>query len=139
MLKAAQVPESWSELHIQSERGDAAAAGLARRLNKAIEPLRDRNIAVYYAKPHGSTTACKVEFKRGLGPERRVQTAHMISCETPAPHLQEPFCQFLADLWAKSVGLAAAAQLQGIRLDLSERGDPEYLEYLLRSYRTFGG
>lgn len=138
MLKAARVPESWSKLHIISAK-DQAAGGMANSLDAVIAPLRDRDIAVYYAKPYGSSTAVKVEFKRRLGPERRIQTARMVSAETPGPHLQEPFCQFLADLWAKSVGLAVAAQLQGVRLDIAEQANPAHLEYLLRSYRTFGG
>ena len=139
MLKAAVVPDSWSELHIISARKDAAANDLATRLNRVIGPLRDRDIAVYYAKPYSSSTAVKIEFKKRLGAERRVDTARMVSAETPGPHLQEPFCQFLADIWAKSVGLAVSAQLQGVRLDLADHKSPVYLEYLLRSYRTFGG
>ena len=137
--EAASVPESWSDLHIISAKKDAAATKMAHGLDAVIEPLRDRDVAIYYAKPRGSSTAVKVEFKKRLGAERRVQTAHMVSAETLGPHLQEPFCQFLADLWAKSVGLAVSAQLQGVRLDLAAEANPAYLEYLLRSYRTFGG
>ena len=139
MLKAAQVPESWADLHIFSARGDPRAKAMADSLNAIISPLRSRGIAVYYAKPPSSSTAVKVEFKKRLGAERRIQTARMVSAETPGPHLQEPFCQFLADLWAKSVSLAVSAQIQGMRLDLADHSDPTYLEYLLRSYRTFGG
>jgi hypothetical protein len=138
MLNAAQVPNSWSELHIISAK-DPVASQMAKKLDAVISPLRDRDIAVYYAKPYEASTAVKVEFKKRLGSERRVQTARMISIETPGPHLQEPFCQFLADLWAKSVSLAVAAQIQGVRLDIAEHASPAHLEYLLRSYRTFGG
>lgn len=139
MLKAAKVPASWSELHIASAKGSSATKKKASELNEVIKPLRDRDVAVYYAKPWGASTAVKVEFKRRLGSQRRIQTARMVSTETLGPHLQEPFCQFLADLWAKSVGLAVSAQLQGLRLDLANYSEPSYLEYLLRSYRTYGG
>ncbi len=139
MLKAAQVSEAWSDLHILSARGDAKAKAMADKLDKQIGPLRSRDIAVYYAKPYGASIAVKVEFKKKLGSSRRVQTARMVAAETPGPHLQEPFCQFLADVWAKSVGLAVSAQLQGVRLDLADHADARHLEYMLRSYRTFGG
>ena len=144
MFKAFQVPAQWANLHIKmrddvDERQEPGLKLLARDLNKAIQPLRDRKIRITYAKPPACNTAVKIEFKDWKGPDWRRQTGAMIAAETPAPHLQEPFAQHLADQWAKSIGVGVQAQLQGVRLDLTDSRNPTFLEYLVRSYRTFGG
>jgi hypothetical protein len=140
MFKAVRVPRSWAKLHVTVERiDDPAAKAMARDLDKAIDPLRARSVRVTYAKPVSCTTAVKIEFKEHLGADWRREVASVVAAETPGPHLQEPYCQHLADLWAKSAGLGMKAQLQGVRLDLAEGDDNSYLEYMLRSYRTVGG
>jgi hypothetical protein len=144
MFKAFQVPDQWAKLHIQGrddvdEKQEPGLRVLARDLNKAIQPLRDRIVRITYAKPPKCNTAVKIEFKESKGPDWRRQAGAMIAAETPAPHLQEPFAQHLADQWAKSIGIGVQAQLQGVRLDLTESRNATFLEYLVRSYRTFGG
>lgn len=140
MIKAIKAPPSWAQLHIMAERtDDQAAKAMARKLDRAIRPLREQTIRIAYAKPASCSTAVKIELKEHLGPDWRRSVAGIVAAETPGPHLQEPFCQHLADLWAKSASLGAQAQLHSVRLDLTEGQDVDYLEYLLRSYRSYGG
>lgn len=144
MFQAFRVPKSWEGLHIATREElrrnrDDPLVKIANELNQAIQPLRDRKIRITYVKPFGSNTAVKVEFKERKGADWRRDVGAMVSAETPAPHLQEPFAQHLADQWAKSIGVGVQAQLQGMRLDLAESSDPMFLEYVLRSYRTTGG
>ena len=114
---------------------------MARELDAAIQPLREkgegRSVGIMYFKPEDSSTAVKIEFKRILGRNYGGEVARLLADETPGPHVQEPFCQFVADTWAKSVGLAVQAALAGVRLDLIDQGG-DYIEYLVRSYRTLG-
>lgn len=144
MFQAFRVPKSWEGLHIATRRElreyrDDPLVKLARELDEKIQPLRDRRIRITYAKPTGCSTAVKIEFKERKGADWRRDVCAMIGAETPAPHLQEPFAQHLADQWAKSIGVGVQAQLHGMRLDLAENGDQAFLEYVLRSYRTVGG
>ncbi|MEU0412099.1 hypothetical protein ABZ307_30350 [Streptomyces griseorubiginosus] len=144
MFKAFPVPDPWSHLHIEARSGidekeEPHIKRLARDLNEAIRPLREKRVRITYAKPADCSTAVKIEFKERKGADWRRQVGAVVSVETPSPHLQEPFAQHLADQWAKSIGTGVQAQLQGVRLDLAESGDAKFLEYMLRSYRTFGG
>jgi hypothetical protein len=139
MLKAFPVNNSWKRLHIRAERVDESSVKkLAGELNAAIEPLKQQTIRITYIKPATCSTAVKVEFKENLGADWRRRVARMVTDETPGPHLQEPFCQYLADLWAKSVSLGVRAQMHGVRLELAGDDGRDYLEYMLRSYRTLG-
>lgn len=144
MFKAFQVPKHWAKLHFQfrndvDEKQEPGLKLLVNDLTEAIQPLQDRKIRITYAKPPEANTAVKIEFKEWKGPDWRRQAGAMIAAETPAPHLQEPFAQHLADQWAKSIGIGVQAQLQGVRLDLTASRNPTFLEYLVRSYRTLGG
>ena len=139
MLKAIKAPESWAHLHVSVESiDDKAAKAMARLLDAAIEPLRQRCVRITYIKPKTCSTAIKIEFKEKQGADFRRRVSYQVAAETPGPHLQEPFCQFLADRWAKSAKLGVQAMLQGVRLDLAET-DAGVLEYMLRSNRSNGG
>jgi len=143
MFQAFRVPKTWANLHIESRNGvddreEPDLKPLARDLGAAIRPLNERKVRITYAKPAGSNTAIKIEFKEQRGADFRKRAGAVLAAETPAPHLQEPFPQHLADQWAKSIGIGVQAQLQGVRLDLAT-GDEAFLEYILRSYRTLGG
>jgi hypothetical protein len=142
MFKAFKVDQSWRTLHIRPRAGTPRqdpVAVLARALDTEIDPLRGNDpIRISYLKPKGCSTAVKVEFKTALGPDFRRRVATVLASETTGPHLQEPFCQFLADKWAKAVGLGINAQMHAVRLDLSETAQPQFLEFLIRSYRTYG-
>lgn len=139
MLKAIKAPESWANLHVQADAiDDKDAKAVAKVLNEAIEPLRQRSVRITYIKPKTCSTAVKIEFKEQQGADFRRRVSAQVAAETPGPHLQEPFCQFLADRWAKSAKLGVRAMLQGVRLDLAD-SDVQVLEYMLRSNRSNGG
>jgi len=136
MIKAIKAPPSWGQLHIKTEEREAKE--MAEALNAAIQPLRDRVVRIAYLKPHQCSTAVKIEFKEHLGADWRQKVAAVVAAETPGPFLQEPYCQHLADLWAKSAKIASSAQMDGIRLVLAQDASVDYLEYLIRGYRTGG-
>jgi hypothetical protein len=141
MFRPAKVPKAWEQLHISARSGaEAPVRDLAAALDEAIEPLRRRGqgqgIGVTYVKPESCSTALRVELKASRGREHATWLARVLSDETPGPYLQEPYAQHQADLWAKSIGVGVDGAIQAMRLAIAGEGDPSYLEYLLRSYRT---
>ncbi|HKE99004.1 MAG TPA: hypothetical protein VKG45_08750 [Actinomycetes bacterium] len=141
MFRPAKVPRSWEQLHVGARSGaEAPVRDLAAALDEAIDPLRRRGqgqgIGVTYVKPESCSTALRVELKASRGREHATWLARVLSDETPGPYLQEPYAQHQADLWAKSIGVGVDGAIQAMRLAIAGEGDPSYLEYLLRSYRT---
>jgi len=150
MLKPRK-PENWHRLHVFSRRGTGDDAEqetdprvtrhvqqTAERLDDAIEPLRHcretgHGIGITYLKPHSSNTCVKVEYKASAGIEHGTWLAGVLSAEVPGPHVQEPYGQFIADLWAKNISTAAEALAAAILHKMSgERWQP----YLSLGYRT---
>ncbi len=141
MLRPQKVPESWERLRIVARAdSEPAVREMARALDRAIEPLRRRGrgegIGVTYVKPCSCSTALRIELKASQGRGHAAWLARVLSDETPGPYLQEPYAQHQADLWAKSIGIGVDGAIQAMRLSIAGEGDPSYLEYLLRSYRT---
>ena len=150
MLKPRK-PENWQRLRILARR-DTAEDGeqepdprVARRvkqaaeeLDDAIEPLRHcreagHGIGITYLKPHSSDTCVKVEYKASAGTGHGTWLAGVLSAEVPGPHMQEPYGQFVADLWAKNVATAATALAAAT---LHKMSDQRWQPYLALGYRT---
>jgi len=150
-------PENWQGLHIQfrqtienadEEEEDPAKQRLvettARDLDEAIEPLRHcgeagHGVGITYLKPHRSNTCVKIEFKASKGKPHGQWLASILSAESASPHMQEPYAQFVADLWAKNISMAADAVAAAIRHRLSP--NETWSQYLMLGYRsgTTGG
>jgi hypothetical protein len=149
-------PENWHGLHIQfrqniedgEEEEDPAKQRLvettAGELDEAIEPLRHcreagHGVGITYLKPHRSNTCVKIEFKASKGKSHGLWLAGILSAEAVSPHMQEPYAQFVADLWAKNISMAADALGAAIRHRLSS--DETWSQYLMLGYRsgTTGG
>jgi hypothetical protein len=144
-------PESWHRLHILSRRNTTDDAEqesdpgvaqhvrkIAEKLDAAIEPLRHcrdagQGIGVTYLKPHSSDTCVKVEFKASAGADHGTWLASVLSGEVPGPHMQEPYGQFVADLWAKNISTAAEALAAAT---LHKMSDQRWRPYLALGYRT---
>jgi hypothetical protein len=145
-------PENWQGLHVQFRQRirddedvehNSATKRLvettAKELDRAIEPLRNcdkagRGVGITYVKPHRSNTCVKLEFKASQGKDHGEWLASILSAESVSPHLQEPYAQFVADLWAKNVSMAADALSAAIRHKLS--AEPTWAQYLTLGYRT---
>ena len=150
MLKPRK-PENWQSLHITSRRDTGEDAEqepdsrvardvrqVAEQLNDAIEPLRrgreaGHGIGITYLKPHSSDTCVKVEYKASAGIGHGAWLAGVLSAEVPGPHMQEPYGQFVADLWAKNVATAATALAAAT---LHKMSDQRWEPYLALGYRT---
>jgi hypothetical protein len=150
MLKPRK-PENWHRLHIFSRRPrdddaeqepDPAVSEQVREvadeLNEAIEPLRHcseagRGIGITYLKPHRSDTCVKIEYKASAGIDHGTWLAGVLSAEVPGPHMQEPYGQFVADLWAKNISAAAEALAAATMHKMSDR---RWHPYLALGYRT---
>jgi hypothetical protein len=150
MLKPRK-PENWQRLHIFSRRGTADDAeqerdpkvtqhvdDIARKLDAAIEPLRHgaeagHGIGITYLKPHFADTCVKVEYKASAGIDHGTWLASVLSAEVPGPHMQEPYAQFVADLWAKNISTAAKALAAAT---LHKISDQRWQPYLALGYRT---
>ena len=150
MLKPRK-PQNWNRLHILSRRRtdediEQAASiqveqdvyNVAQKLDEAIEPLRHCNeaghgIGITYLKPHYADTCVKIEYKASAGIDHGTWLASILSAEVPGPHMQEPYAQFVADLWAKNISMAAEALAAATRHKMA---DQRWLPYLTLGYRT---
>jgi hypothetical protein len=150
MLKPRK-PENWHRLHIFSRRNtdeDAEQESdpqvtrrvhqIAEKLDAVIDPLRHcreagHGIGVTYLKPHSSDTCVKVEYKASAGVDHGIWLASVLSAEVPGPHMQEPYGQFVADLWAKNISTAAEALAAAT---LHKMSDQSWQPYLTLGYRT---
>ena len=150
MLKPRK-PQNWHRLHIFSRRrGDDDAdqesdpevstlvSQVAGKLDDAIEPLRHsaeagHGIGITYLKPHRSDTCVKIEYKASAGIDHGTWLASVMSAEVPGPHMQEPYGQFVADLWAKNISTAAEALAAATRYKMA---DQRWQPYLALGYRT---
>jgi hypothetical protein len=145
-------PENWHGLHInfrktiesddEAEQNPAVqhlVEKSAEELDDVIEPLRNchkkgQGVGITYLKPHRSDTCVKLEFKASLGPDHGTWLASILAAEAVSPHMQEPYAQFVADLWAKNVSMAADALGAAVRHKLSP--DAAWAQYLTLGYRT---
>lgn len=150
MLKPRK-PENWHRLHIFSRRNTGEDAEqepdprvtqhvhtVAKKLDDAIGPLRrcreaGHGIGITYLKPHSSDTCIKVEYKASAGIDHGTWLAGVLSSEVPGPHMQEPYGQFVADLWAKNISTAAEALAAATMHKMS---DQRWRPYLAIGYRT---
>jgi hypothetical protein len=144
-------PENWHRLHILARRNTGEDAeqepdpGVAKRvqqiaegLDEAIQPLRHcrepgHGIGITYLKPHSSDTCIKVEYKASAGAGHGAWLAGVLSADVPGPHMQEPYGQFVADLWAKNISTAAEALAAAT---LHKMSDQRWEPYLALGYRT---
>lgn len=150
MLKPRK-PENWQRLHIFSRRNTGEDAEqepdprviqhvhqVANKLDAAIEPLRHcreagHGIGITYLKPHSSDTCVKIEYKASAGLHHGTWLAGVLSAEVPGPHMQEPYGQFVADLWAKNISTAAEALAAAT---LHKMSGQRWQPYLALGYRT---
>lgn len=128
-------PDSWRHLHaVENRVTDSRAKILARKLTTAIHPLRQGEIAVHHAKPHGAFSVIRMEMHPGVEfAEPDILASVCSSVHTP--FIQEPMSQYLADIFAKNLAVLTDLQMEETRLALAETGDASYLEYLTH-YRT---
>jgi len=144
-------PENWQRLHIFSRHRTGEDAEqesdprvtqhviqVADELDAAIEPLRHcreagHGIGITYLKPHSSDTCVKVEYKASAGIGHGTWLAGVLSAEVPGPHMQEPYGQFVADLWAKNISTAAEALAAAT---LHKMSGQRWQPYLALGYRT---
>ncbi|MGV8910703.1 MAG: hypothetical protein ACOH1Y_17135 [Propionicimonas sp.] len=141
------VPRTVTELaglHFPTPKdANRAITELCDAYDAAVEPLRtaaqDDLLQVTYLKPEGSDTVVKMEFRETHNPSNAAVTAarlaRVVSDETPAPHLQEPFAQYAVDLAAKSVSAGTTALQQALLNGLPPEAEA-YLPMLMRGYRT---
>jgi hypothetical protein len=145
-------PQNWHQLHINARRDndqpetvepDPTVAKfvqeVAGALDTAIKPLRHshtpgRGVGITYLKPHSSDACIKIEFKASTGREHGTSLAAVLAAEVSGPHMQEPYAQFVADLWAKNVSMAADALAAAARHRMP--ADSPWSRYLLLGYRS---
>lgn len=137
-------PEDWHQLHIGTRSGDSPEkrqwiVDIAKELDAAIEPLRrcgeaGQGVGITYVKPPTADTCIKIEFKASRGIEHGKRLGALLGAEVSGPHMFEPFAQYVADLWAKNISIAAdavsAAALHKMPTDAS------YRNYLRVGHRT---
>lgn len=130
-------PASTPSWHTVERNTRGATPGrLSGDLRAIIEPLADRHIAVSHVRPHASPFALRVEHKATDDTFGLLDMLAAISSDCAAPHVQEPFVQYLADKVAKSVSAAATLQLETARIDAATAGHPELVPYVLHYFRT---
>lgn len=134
-LKPHQVlDQPWSALHLRSEQ----EVELAKNLENAILPLKQRKLNFTYFKPTESSPAFRIEFKHQVSMDLLRGILSTLAAQITGPFIKEPYPQYLADVMAKSVGLGLSALQTAVQLNMSGKGRPEIAELLLHSYRTEG-
>ena len=137
LLIPQQVPEDpWSMLHFTATTAEDKPIAVA--LERAIEPLRSRQVTFTYFKPERFSPAFRIELKRGMSDETLDVICSTVAGQITGPFVREPYPQYLADVMAKSVGLGLSALQTAVQLGLSGLGRPEIAEFLVHSYRTEG-
>lgn len=137
VLVGERATPSWDRLYAtQGQVQDPEGKAVALELAEATAPLRQGHIQVFHAKPLDSSLAMRVEIKPNIDSFDADELLRAVVQDCAAPHLQEPVTQHMADLLAKQVASVADVQLAEARFELVETGDEDYLEYLLRHYRT---
>lgn len=138
MLVSSRSNPSWEFLYASQGRvRDPGAKTLADKLTDALRPLTAHQVTAHLVKPPGSTGVVRVETHPGLDMFEADEIIHAVCANTGAPFIQEPLCQYVADLSAKSIAATADVQMESARFELAQ--DPEtyeLLEYLIHSYRT---
>lgn len=116
---------------------NAPAESLRTKIKDLVAPVAlDGQARVTHLKPHGSDFTLRIEQKSTLAPAAAANQLAAISRDCPAPHMQEPLVQYLADKFAKSISAAASLQLDTACLDIAAAGHNELLAYLTHRYRT---
>lgn len=126
---------SWAPLHAARARvTDPRAKLLADQITTLTQSLTIDTIRVHLAKPHGSTTALRIETNAALDDFTRDDVISSLCMAVTAPFIEEPLPQHIADLFAKNVAVGASVHLEALYMDLSP-DDVDLIEYL-RPYRT---
>jgi hypothetical protein len=128
--------EPWAGLHFDAR--EKADEDMRDAFEKAILPLRQREISFSYFKPDEFSPAFRIEVKQGVTDEALDKMCSTIAGQITGPFVREPYPQYLADVMAKSVGLGLGALKTAVQLGLSGLGKPEIAELLVQSYRTEG-
>lgn len=110
---------------------------LLKQISDLVAPVVTQDqLVVTHLKPEASDFALRVEHKASLDDFTTTDYLLAIAHECAAPHVQEPFVQYLADKFAKNVSAVSGLQLETARMDTAEAGYPELLTYVLHYYRT---
>lgn len=128
---------SWERFYSsQASIEDPAAREVAESLAAAVSRLQQPHVKVYHVKPRGNPLALRMEVKPWVDDFEADDLINAVIGDCAPPHLLEPTCQHLADVLAKQVSSLSTAQLAQARNDLIRNGDEQFMEYLLRHYRT---
>lgn len=127
---------AWERLNYTQGRATGQPRALVDRLRQSASAMRSEGIRVFHAKPHGASLALRIETKATADEFDLADQIAALCNDCEPPHIQEPLVQYLADIFAKSVSTGADVQLETARLDMAEAGETDYLEHLLRYYRT---
>jgi len=132
------VPYTWQTLHFTSGSDEQIDDDLADAFNNAVKPLHDNGILYTYMKPDASSPAYRIECKPDIISDKLDTLCSSIASQIIGPFIQEPFPQYLADVMAKSIGVAVDALKAATQLELSQRGQAHLAAYLSHPYRTEG-
>lgn len=116
---------------------------IVEKFNKEIEPLREvikkGHMQVAFAKPVGSPTALRIQMILSPDEDEALQSMSLatarVAAEVCGPNIQEPYPQFIADLYAKNISIASEALKHAVIAGLPDSAK-EYAPLLLMGYRT---
>lgn len=113
-----------------------------REVSAAVSESRARTT---YFKPHGlATESTVVRFEYFVDSDAKdprdsrlaARYAAMLSAETPAPHMMEPFCLWAVDRQVKNISSGASALREALVRELSRPEAGSYATFLAAGYRT---
>jgi hypothetical protein len=111
--------------------------------NSEIQPLREviknGQMQVVFARPEGSPTALRVQMIVSPNTDEALESMNLatsrVAAEVCGPNIQEPYPQFIADLYAKNISIASDALKHAVIAGLPDSAK-EYAPLLLMGYRT---
>lgn len=125
-MTAPRVLSEWDNSFLNPPAGEHSAAQAAgAALRAATEVARQRvsagEFVTAYVRPPGGFGVIRVEFFRDGGEDLRTpgRVAALVCAETKAPHMVEPFAQYMADRRAKDVSAGVRALRAAVQRRLS--------------------
>lgn len=131
--------DNWQHAHVRIAFKDyPRKTETEEEFKEALSYLNQRQIFFTYYKPHEWSPAYRIELKQEAVEDEtrlaRVLTA--VREQVISPEVREPYPQYLADIMAKSVGGGLASLRAAVFHEMGDRGEGEYLRFMVESYRT---
>lgn len=126
-------------MNLGKNRPDTTSGELIAAVEQATGLFRElarqgAHKSTYFKPTTCHDTVIKIEYLHGHGNYTIADIVAAVNADTPGPHLQEPFSQYLVDVTVKTVSVGSEA-LRGNLLNQLPKNAP-YMNQIIKGYRT---